>query len=151
MKGIKMSDCRFYVDEEARTVVCVIPDTEEMLEEFIYDNFRFSDIDISSGVNFYWRSRFGAALKMPHSFMGKAVCSPEDEWDEGTGKLIAFSKAKDKCYKSFFKRANMLVQALDRRLGDMIEMFNDFGLKLENKREAIQKKINECMPSIDKE
>lgn len=141
MKGIKMSDCRFYVNEEERTVVCVIPNTEEMLEEFVCDNFKFSDIDIYIGVNFYWRSRFGAALKMPHSFMGKAVCSSEDEWNEETGKLIAFSRAKDKCYKSFFKRANMLVQTLDRRLGDMIETFNDFGMKLEDKRVALQTQI----------
>jgi hypothetical protein len=80
---------------------------------------------------------------MPVSFMGKAVCAPEDEWNEETGRLIAFSRAKDKCYKSFFKRANLLVQTVDRRLGDMITTFNDFGLKLDSKREALQKVI-EC-------
>ena len=56
--------------------------------------------------------------------------------------MIAFSRAKDKCYKSFFKRANKLVQMVDRRLGDMITMFNDFGMKLDDKREALQTKIN---------
>ena len=59
--------------------------------------------------------------------------------------MIAFSKAKDKCYKSFFKRANTFVQMVDRRLGDMIDSFNDFGIKLENKREALQSQIDEMM------
>jgi RNA processing factor Prp31 len=67
----------------------------------------------------------------------------EDEWNKETGCMIAFSRAKDKCYKSFFKRANTFVQTVDRRLGDMIEMFNDFGMKLENKREALQNEIDD--------
>lgn len=135
MKGIKMSDCRFYVDETARVVVCVIPNTEEMVRDFIYEHFEYPDFDFCA----YGKLRMN--LKMPYSFMGKAVCAPEDEWDEELGKMIAFAKAKDKCYKSFFKRANMYVQSVDRRLGDMINTFNDFGLKLETKREALEKSI----------
>lgn len=132
MKGIKMSDCRFYVDEAARTIVCVIPNTEDMVEDFIRDNFEYPEFDFTV----YGRLR--KTIKMPYSFMGKAVCAPEDEWNEALGKKIAFAKAKDKCYKSFFKRANTFVQGVDRRLGDMINTFNDFGLKLSAKREALE-------------
>lgn len=139
MKGIKMSDCRFYVNEAERTVVCVIPDTSNMVLHFIYDNFDWSDANMADAIEYNLRDK----VRMPHSFMGKAVCAPEDEWNEETGKLIAFAKAKDKCYKSFFKRANLFVQTVDRRLGDMIESFNDFGLRLENKRQALQDQINE--------
>ena len=140
MNGIKMSDCRFYVNESERTVVCVIPFTENMLMDFVEEHFFFyQDINIWSAIEL----PFSRELQMPKNFIGKAVCSTEDEWNEETGRLIAFSRAKDKCYKSFFKRANKLVQTLDRRLGDMIETFNNFGLKLENKREAIQDKIEE--------
>ena len=39
MNGVKMSDCRFYVNEEKRTVVCVIPNTQNMVIDFILDNF----------------------------------------------------------------------------------------------------------------
>jgi hypothetical protein len=149
MNGIKMSECKFYVDEEARTVVCVIPNkihhkdgsitiVSKMVEDFIEKNFRFNDIDFDFALTYDWQ---GKNLEMPVSFMGKAVCAPEDEWNEETGRLIAFSRAKDKCYKSFFKRANLLVQTVDRRLGDMITTFNDFGLKLDSKREALQKVI----------
>jgi len=149
MKGIKMSDCRFYVNEAERTVVCVIPQfveegnwrrfTSDMVTDFIEDNFQFPEID------FYYslESKLKDELEMPSTFMGKAVCSPEDEWNEEVGKMIAFSRAKDKCYKSFFKRANRFVQAIDRRLGNMIEQFNDFGMKLEDKRVGLEQKINE--------
>lgn len=142
MKGIKMSDCKFYMNPEAQTVVCVIPNTKYMVLDFIRDNFIFSDIDIYDSINFEGE-RLTEALKMPNSFVGKARCVPEDEWNEELGKMIAYSRAKDKCYKSFFKRANMFVQTVDRRLGDMIEMFNDFGLKLDAKKEALEAKIDE--------
>jgi hypothetical protein len=139
MNGIKMSDCRFYVDEAARTVVCVIPNTRTMVMDFIYEHFDWADISMADSMcNHIFKE-----ISMPYSFMGKAVCAPEDEWNEETGRMIAFARAKDKCYKSFFKRANTFVQTVDKRLGDMIEMFNDFGLKLENKREALQNQIDE--------
>ena len=149
MNGIKMSDCRFYVDESARTVVCVIPRTGNILTNFIDEHFRWNDIDVSEAIS--WQStKFRNELKMPHSFMGKAVCAPEDEWNEELGRKIAFSRAKDKCYKSFFKRANALVQTVDRRLGDMIELFNDFGVKLESKRQALQDQIDDAVyPKIE--
>ena len=137
MKGIKMSDCKFYVDEDARVVVCVIPNTNDMLIDFMREHFRWDDVDMDYAIDYHFETK----LQMPHSFMGKAVCAAEDEWNEALGKKIAFSRAKDKCYKSFFKRANLLVQTYDRRLGDMIEAFNDFGLKLDAKREALESQI----------
>ena len=147
MKGIKMSNCRFYVDEEARTVICVIPNTSNMVLDFIREHFEYSDIDFYSCTDY----RLDQRLRMPHSFVGKAVCSVDDEWNEEAGKLIAFSRAKDKCYKSFFKRANTFVQTIDRRLGDIITEFNDFGVKLENKQEALQDQIKEYLPKTEEE
>ena len=139
MNGIKMSDCKFYVDKNARVVICVIQDVQDMLIKFVREHFDWNDIDIDYAVDWHFEPK----LKMPHSFMGKAVCADEDEWDEELGKKIAFSRAKNKCYTSFFKRANLLVQTYDRRLGDMIEIFNNFGLKLEQKREALEKIIED--------
>lgn len=148
MNGIKMSDCKFYVNEAERTVICVIPrrikrgdyftDTEDMLIDFINDNFNFADVDISDAV---WLHR--EAYRMPKSFMGKAVCAKDDEWDEELGKMIAFSRAKDKCYRSFFKRANVLVNTIDRRLNDMMTMLNEMGDKLNDKREKLEHMIEE--------
>lgn len=153
MKGIKMSNCKFYVNEAERTVVCVIPPyikdengecnscTSAMVTEFIHDNFMFPEIDFRYALE----NKLLDELVMPTSFIGKAVCSSEDEWDEETGKMIAFSRAKDKCYRSFFKRANKFVQAIDRRLGDMVDRFNDFGLQLEDKHERLQAKIESAL------
>ena len=139
MKGIKMSDCKFYVNEEERIVVCVIPKTKYMVEDFIKDHFKWNDIDMQFAVDMDLLKK----LYLPSSFMGKAVCAEGDKWNEELGRMIAFSRAKDKCYKSFFRHANILVQTFDRRLGDMIEMFNDFGLKLEEKKETLMNMIAE--------
>lgn len=141
MNGIKMSDCRFYTDEEARTVVCVIAPEgmEGILIDFITDNFHFNDICLDWAINF----RFYDHLRMPKSFMGKAVCAEDDEWDEEAGKLLAFKRAKTKFYNSFFKRANILMRALDHRLDDMVEAFEQLGLKIENNMDAIDDKLGE--------
>ncbi len=137
--GIKEADCKFYINREKRTVICVIPKTALLLEDFIENNFNFSDINIIDAITF---SKNGEkAMRMPSYFMGKAKCSNEDEWDEELGKLIAFSRAKDKCYKSFFRRANNLVQAIDARLTNMIETFNLFGQKLDDKHIQLTDKI----------
>lgn len=135
MSGIKMSDCNFYVNEEKRTVVCVIPNTRDLLHEFICDNFRFSDFD------FDWALVNEELIEMPSSFMGKAVCSKDDDWNEHTGRLIAFARAKGKCYTSFFKRANHFVQMIDGHLGDIVEAFNKFGDKLEKNRTKLEEDI----------
>ena len=138
MNGIKMSDCKFYVNEEERTVVCVIPDTAFMLNDFVNENFKFSDFDVNEALWCGYRSYL-----MPRSFMGKAVCSADDEWNEELGKMIAFSRAKDKCYRSFFKRANALINTIDKRLNEMINVFNDMGDKLYAKREKLEHMIEE--------
>ena len=139
MNGIKMSDCWFYVNEDARTVVCVIPKTKYMLEDFIKEHFRWNDFDFNFGIDYDYIK----ALYLPSSFMGKAVCAEGDEWNEELGRMLAYSRAKDKCYKSFFKRANKLIQTLDRRLGDMISIFNDFGIKLDTKKNELEEKIED--------
>ena len=136
MNGIKMSDCKFYVNKEARTVVCIIPNTRAMVGDYIYDNFAFTDIDLT---NFY--GELQKKLKMPNSFIGKAVCADMDEWNEELGRKIAYARAKDKCYRSFFKRANKFVQVLDQRLEEIITRFNDMGVKLAERKDAMDAAI----------
>ena len=135
--GISMKNCKFYVNEEERVIVCVIHKTEDMLINFINENFCFSDFNIMWGLT----TKFFHELDLPNTFIGKAVCAKDDEWNEEKGKLIAYSRAKDKYYKSFFKRANLLINAIDRRLGNMIEVFNNFGMRLEENHTRLQEKI----------
>lgn len=125
MNGIKMSDCRFYVNEEERTVVCVIPYTRLKFLSYIYDKFMYH-----RNICFKVDER---ELELPKQFIGKAVCSKEDEWNEETGRMIAFARAKNKFYKSFFKRANLLINTIDKELTYMVETFNSFGDVLNQK------------------
>lgn len=149
MNGIKMSDCDFYVNEEKRTVVCVYPkpdpifnqrDASDMAANFIIDNFDFSDLDLGDLVY-----KMTPKIRMPRYFTGKAICAPEDEWDEELGKKIAFARAKEKCYDSFFKRANLFVHTVTKRLGDAIDIFNNFGDKISASREALEDSINQAL------
>ena len=110
-----------------------------MLLDFVRDEASFNDIEIYS---FY---DFDKKLRMPHSFMGKAVCAEEDEWNEELGKKIAYSRAKNKLYTSFFKRANLFIQTVDKRLGDMINKFNDFGNTLDNNRQRLDDDIERAL------
>ena len=151
MNGIKMEDCKFYVDEEKRTVVCVIacdPDAENPIRvdrlviDFIMDNFQFPDIDFDSAVNY---GKLYQALKMPKRFVGKAVCAEGDEWNEELGRKLAFYRAKDKCYKSFFKRANLFAQKIDQRLNQAMDMFNEMGVKLDENRDKLLDEIDEML------
>ena len=142
MEGIKMSDCKFYVNKEKRTIVCVIPNTHFAVCKFIEDNFQFPDINFDYSIS-NWNNHNTKELLMPHSFSGRAVCAEEDEWDEELGRMIAFSRAKNKFYKAFFKRANSFINLVDRRLGDMVEIFNNMGEKLEAKRGELDQAIED--------
>ena len=144
MNGIKMSDCKFYVNEEKRTVVCVISETKNMLRDFIEEHCNFNDVRIPRAIFNYWNDNDTMGI-MPPSFMGKAVCAPEDKWNEETGRLLAYQRAKDKCYKSFFKRANRIIEIIDGRIEKMFIIFNDLGRKLEEKDQELQRKIDESM------
>jgi hypothetical protein len=151
MKGIKMSDCRFYVNEAERTVVCVIPQsveegnwrkfTSDMVLDFIYDNFSSREVDFHYAMD----RAFEDELKMPSTFMGKAVCAPDDEWNEETGKLIAYSRAKNKFYKSFFRRANKYVQTMDSHLMKIVDTFNDFGERIGDNDKKLEEQIKEMV------
>lgn len=134
MNGVKMSDCRFYINEEKRTVVCVIPNTRDMVFDFIVDHF------YDGHITFFYGKKTDS-LMMPNSFTGKAVCAQEDEWDEETGKLIAFYRAKNKCYKSFFKRVDTFIWDIDTALDNFAEIVNDFGDKLTEKAEKLEEEI----------
>lgn len=136
MPVIKRSDCKFYINEDKRTIVCVIPDTKYLLDEFIRANNEFMYDNYIE-----WET-----LEMPHSFSGKAVCSVDDEWDEELGKTIAYARARRKLYNSFFRRANNYVNIFDRQINDMISNLNALGEKVtewqDNLQTEVEKKIS---------
>lgn len=149
MNGIKMSDCDFYVNEEKRTIVCVYPKSKSnvwgasnLVIDFIEENFDFPDVSFLDGTSY---GDLRNKLKMPYRFIGKAVCAPEDEWNEELGKKIAFARAKEKCYDSFFKRANLFIYTIRERLSEAIDIFDNFGDKITASRDALEDQINEAL------
>lgn len=138
--GIPMTKCKFYVNEEKRTVVCVIPDTGDALEQFLFDNFNYGDMPLC-----VYTPKDSTLLYLPDSFTGKAVCAEEDEWNEETGKLIAYSRAKNKFYKSFFRRANKYIQTIDSHLMQMVDTFNEFGERIGDNDKKLEEQIKEMV------
>ena len=133
---VKQSECRFYVDEAHRKVVCVIPNTKELVNRYL-DRL---PIDIPF---YHWNVE--DKLCMPHSFSGVATCHEEDIFNVETGKLIAYNKAKNKLNASFFKRANYFVNYIDSKLNLLMEDFNRYGERLSINKAHRENKINEIL------
>jgi len=130
--NVKQKDCKFYVDEEARKVVCVIPHTDRMVWDYI------NDFPIRWCVS----GKIEEELYLPHSFSGVATCHASDTFDVETGKLIAYHKAKNKLYTSFYKRANKLINYVDGELNKAMDSFNDFGEHLSYRADEREKEID---------
>lgn len=134
---VKRSDCRFYVDEAHRKVVCVIPDTKNLVINYI------DKIGIDNPLYYDWKVE--DKLRMPHSFSGVATCHEDDVFDVETGKLIAYNKARNKLNTSFFKRANYFVNYLDSQLNLIMEDFNHYGARLSTNAAHRENKINKIL------
>ena len=138
--NITSDKARFIVNEEKRKVVCIFENTDNMFIDYANKNLQIKPIQgIFYGRNFYNQ------LRMPNRFVGVATCSPDDEFSVENGKLIAFSRAKDKVQKSFFKRANLYVNTLDKWLNESIDCINRYGSKLETNTERRHAKITELI------
>ena len=123
--SIRKSDCKFYVDKEKRTIVCVIPNTRVIFSNFVTDNFDYKDFEVC-----IYGDTYPEIMYMPNSFYGKAVCSEEDEWNEETGRNLAYYRARTKLYRSFFRQAQLYLNKIDHALDDMIDQFNTLGGKI---------------------
>ena len=150
---IKYKNCKFIVKPEDRMVICVIDNSvfgeerkkvSDILLDFIFDN-EYSNVDICTSYD------FDKKLRMPKSFIGKAVCAEEDEWNEELGKKIAYSRAKNKLYTSFYKRANLFIQETDRRLNYMIDKFNNFGVTLDENKQRLDDEIERLLQKHEEE
>ena len=127
--NIKQKDCRFIVKPDDRMVICIIDGewVRNAVTEFLYD-LDDPNFDLSA----YGKLR--DQLRMPRAFVGKAVCAAEDEWNEETGKLLAFYRAKHKFYSSFFKRGTLYINSIDRAIDKIYDTFNNMGESLELNR-----------------
>ncbi len=143
--NVRPSDCRYIVNKEKRTIVCLIEHTEYMFTDFAEANF---DIPYDCLGGGWWskkpaHNQFYKKLYMPKRFWGIATCAEDDEWDEEKGKFLAFSRAKNKLNNSFFKRAQLYVDTFDKSLNDSILILNNLGNKLTVNADRRQERIKE--------
>lgn len=139
--NITKDKAQFIVNEDARKVICIIDHTSHLFLDYADKNLKIRP-DCDNGM--LWvtkRSRLYPKLKMPSKFVGIASCNPEDEFSVETGKLIAFTRAKDKIQNSFFKRANLYINTIDNWLNQAMDSINSYGKKLEINTERRHKKI----------
>ena len=134
--NIKMSNCDFYVDKEKRTIVCVINNAQCALYNYMDETF-------ATGGFAWYTCRMSHWAEMPKRFVGKAVCSEEDEWDEEFGKLLAFSRAKHKFYSCFFNRAGMILKKMQEQLSHTTNELEDFAKKASMNAIKLQARIKD--------
>ena len=127
--NITKDKARFIVNKDVRKVVCIIDRTSDLFLDYVDQNLKI--IPYCDNIWDADRSRLYPKLKMPNKFIGIASCNSDDEFSVETGKLIAFSRAKDKIHNSFFKRANTYVNTIDGWLTDAVESINSYGAKIE--------------------
>lgn len=141
--NIRPEDCEYIVKEDERKVICILNNTSQLFTHFTVDNLLLP-------LDGIWNNtrpldKLYKKLLMPARFVGIATCSPSDEWDENTGKLIAFSRMKDKVNKSFFKRANTLINTYDDWLNDAEDTLNALGYKLSVNTDHRHQYINKML------
>ena len=145
MEEIKMKDCRFFVDEEKRTVACVIDSTRYMFRNYIKD-----ELNMSRAV-YYINPKILKTLMMPPRFTGVAHCSLDDTWNVETGKLIAFKRAKEKLYGSFFRHANTFMNEIDKVLDRSEVQLNRMGEKVSRNLDHLDKVIEDRVGTVKNE
>lgn len=131
---------RYIINKDQKKVICILDNTEELFIVFADQNLPISPVCDTLDMT---TSKLYSRLRMPKKFIGIATCGPDDEFDPEIGKLIAFSRAKDKLQTSFFKRANYYINILDIWVNAALESINTYGEKLElNTKNRHQKIIN---------
>ncbi len=136
--NITKNQAKFIVNEEARKVICIFEGTSDMFINYIDQNSK-----ISPTCDSLWGyGELYPKLTMPNKFIGIASCDPEDEFSIETGKMIAYSRAKDKIHKSFFKRANTYINTIDDWLTEAVVNINQYGDKIERNTARRHEKIS---------
>lgn len=119
MVGIRKEDVNFVVDKEKRTVVCYVEKTRTLFRDFVNEN---------ELMPYYYLEK---SFLLPDRFVGKAVCSVDDEWNEECGKLLAYHRMRNQITGEFVKAANAYVNAQRRELEKAENMLQDYVAKLD--------------------
>ena len=124
--NLTKENARYIVNEEKGKVVCIFENTDNMFLDYARNNLK-----IATNCDSSFKSKLYPRLYMPNKFIGVATCDANDTFSIETGKLIAYNKAKNKIQRSFFKRANLYINTIDKWLNEAMDSINRYGEKLE--------------------
>lgn len=141
----KDKDLQFIVKPEERIVVCIIKSYENgkpltwMVPSYMQKS--------ATQINYYTTYAVDEKIRMPKTFVGKAVCAPEDEWNEELGRTLALKRAKYKLFTSFFKRAQTLVDAFRGDVNGFIDNLDNLGDSIMENLDSLDAKVESMMPA----
>lgn len=130
---VREENCKFYVNEEKRKVVCTYDADAFIIDDYINEKLPLYTSDLMKQA------------KITAHFTGVATCAPEDKWDVAIGKRVAFLKMRKKFYRSYFNAANRVIDYLDNILAGIVTDFNTFGEKVESSIEREEKRLREAI------
>lgn len=111
---------RYVVNEEKRTVACIIYDCELDLASFITKHSMYTNSVRMYGRDYPDLTQYVYGL-LKSSYSGVAKCSPEDEFSVEFGKNLAYKRARLKYEKD---RMNVLMYVCNRYLDPIHKMIN---------------------------
>lgn len=123
----------FYVNEEKKTVVCVL-DYAMIMPHAVYE----------FGRNAY--SSIGCYLPMGGSVRAKAKCHKDDKFDVQVGENIAFARAENMAYTEVFSKLRDYAKGLEF----LYNRISDFEIKYRNHNLHNNEYIKELGEKTDK-
>ena len=129
--------CRYIVKEDERKVICILT-VEDLMS---VPDFSIFSSDFCNLIMYYKNPRVYKKMKLPRrEYVGVATCHNDDEWNEETGKQLAYARARYKYDDAFFKRANLMVNEMDNEVNELYTELNKYGDKLsKNHRKRLDK------------
>lgn len=106
--------CEYVVNEEARTVVCIIH-TKDVDDETGLEMCTIENMNEDLGLSLWWIAGLKLGNRLPKHFSGKAVCAPGDKWNVEIGKKIARYRALEKYHYSTIKRMRAILELMEKR------------------------------------
>lgn len=139
--NIRPEDARFYVNKEKRKITCIINVSDHFVYDFLWG---FDEMDGFGG--------FAHEVYNTNTvFVGIATCAEGDTWNEELGKRIAFSRAKLKLFRDFFKNINKFFNVIDKNLNSLEKKCNALGEIWAHNLDYIQNEIDQSLVENEKE
>ena len=132
--NVNQKDCKFYVDKANGVIVCVFNNSTNVLYNNLVRNTPYADYNLMK------------LTELPYQFVGVARCGKGDEFDEQVGRKLAFYRMKKKFYTSYFKRANAYFNAVDRAIGQQVDLFNLIGEKVGRNLDKMEEQLKDYLP-----